>query len=196
MHQKGVSGSSGLTQVKKSPNTGEENLQCRTFRATSLQHKHILVIPAPATLSYTLSYGRSITSFWYAIKVSHKVKKERQKPSESWEWTPENWNTLWLSLQLLLNQLIAGPISIWWTVQRDGRFALTSGVSAHLFSLHCREEPHLGAESTGLESHPHTYTEGFQKLIFCTESLNLVSAKTTCMEVIMAASKTAGISAF
>lgn len=103
--------------------TSQEKPQYRErkiFRATSLQHQHTLVIPMLATLSYTLSYVRSITSSWYAIKVSCKVKIERQNPSESWEWNPENWNTLWLSLQLLLNQLIAGTISMWWTMQRDG----------------------------------------------------------------------------
>lgn len=77
-----------------------------------------------------------------------------------------------------------------------GGFAFTSGASIRVFSTHTREEVYLGAESTGLDSQQHPYDEGFQKLMFCTETLNLVPAQTTCTEATMPASKTAGIAAF
>lgn len=38
-----------------------------------------------------------------------------------------------------------------------------TGASAQFFSFHCREEPYLGAESTGMDSQQHPYIECFQK---------------------------------
>lgn len=57
----------------------------------------------------------------------------------------------------------AGATAMWWTMQRGGRGRLTSGASAEFFSFHCREEPYLGAESTGMDSQQHPYIEHFEQ---------------------------------